>query len=121
MGYRSDVMFAFYPAGETETSEVAAWIEQHWPKAWCSIFEYDDRPIVTVKYDDVKWYDDAEYVQAAWAAVREFDEAFNTEEYPTYKAHWEMVRIGEDDDDTEYGGSMYREYRLGVRREITIY
>jgi hypothetical protein len=32
-----------------------------------------------------------------------------------------MVRIGEDDDDTEYGGSMHREYRLGVRREITIY
>ncbi len=121
MGYRSDVMFAFYPAGETETSEIAAWIDKHWPKAWCSIFEYDDHPLVTVKYDDVKWYDDYEYVQSAWAAVREFEEAFNTEEHATHRAHWEMVRIGEDDDDTERGGSMYREYRLGIRREIEIY
>jgi hypothetical protein len=121
VGYRSDVMFAFYPAGETETSEIAAWIDKHWPKAWCSIFEYDDHPLVTVKYDDVKWYDDYEYVQSAWAAVREFEEAFNTEEHATHRAHWEMVRIGEDDDDTERGGSMYREYRLGIRREIEIY
>jgi hypothetical protein len=107
MGYRSDVMFAFYSAGETETSEIAAWIE------------HDD--IITVKYDDVKWYDDYEYVQAAWAAAREFDEAFYTEEHATHKAHWEMVRIGEDDDDTERGGSMHREHRLGIRREIEIY
>jgi len=122
MGYRSDVMFAFYPTGETEASEIAAWIEQHWPKDWCSILEPDDWcQMVRIKYDDVKWHDDAEYVQAAWAVVREFEEAFNTEEHATHRAHWEMVRIGEDDDDTERGGSMYREYRLGIRREIEIY
>jgi hypothetical protein len=79
MGYYSDVMFAFYPAGETETSEVVSWIEQHWPQAWCTILPDDD--IVTVKYDDVKWYDDADYVQAAWAVVREFEEAFSTEKW----------------------------------------
>ena len=120
MGYRSDVMFAFYSANETETSEVVSWIEQHWPKAWCTILPDDD--IITVKYDDVKWYDDADYVQAAWAVVREFEEAFNTEEWePRFRANWEMVRIGEDDEDIERGGSMYREYRLGIRREITVY
>ena len=119
MGYYSDVMFAFYPAGETETSEVVSWIEQHWPQEIdCTILPDDD--IITVKYDDVKWYDDADYVQAAWAVVREFEAAFNTEEWPP-RAHWEMVRIGEDDDDTERGGSMYREYRLNIRREITVY
>jgi hypothetical protein len=110
MGYRSDVTFAFYPR-----DTMKGWLERHWPQEWCDLEETEDMVLVT--YRDVKWYDDAEYVQAAWAVVREFEAAFNTEEWPP-RAHWEMVRLGEDDDDIEHGGSMYREYRLDIRREI---
>jgi hypothetical protein len=120
MGYCSDVMFAFYPARETETSEIAAWIEQHWPKAWCSIFEYDDRPIVTVKYNSVKWYDDAGYVLIALATVQDFETAFDANGNNA-RAHWEMVRAGEDATDIEQTGSLGREYRIGVRVEIQVY
>ncbi len=118
MSYQSDVVFAFYPSAKGDGQAVSSWLMQHWPQAWCEVDAGEE--MVLVRYSDVKWYDDYEYVQAAWAAVREFEEAFNTEEHATHKAHWEMVRIGEDDDDTERGGSMYREYCLGIRRDIEV-
>lgn len=118
MGYCSDVAFAFYPADKKNTGEVVSWIEEHWPKAWCSITEHDD--LVLVKYSAVKWYDDAGYVLIALATVQDFETAFDANSNNA-RAHWEMVRAGEDATDIEQTGSLSRDYRIGVRVEIEVY
>ncbi len=110
MGYRSDVTFAFYPR-----DTVKAWLEQHWPQDWCDLEETED--MVIVRYSDVKWYADYEFVRAATAAVDAFARAFEADE-KTARAYWEMARIGENDADVERDGSSYNDYRLGIRREI---
>ena len=111
MGYRSDVTFAFYPR-----DTVKAWLEQHWPQDWCDLEETED--MVLVRYSDVKWYADYEFVRAAVAAVDAFAQAFEADEYETARAHWEMARIGEDEDDAERDGSSCHDWRLSIRREI---
>ena len=114
MGYRSDLLFAFYPVAPGDTS-VSSWIEQHWPKDWCEIEDADG--MVLVRYSDVKWYADYEFVKAAVAATVAFDVAFSTDEEGA-TAHWEMVRIGEDDADIERDGSPFHQYCLSIHREI---
>ena len=116
MGYRSELLFAFYPA-ETGDASVSSWIEQHWPKDWCEIEDADG--MVLVRYSDVKWYADYVFVQAAVAATVAFDVAFSTDEDDA-KAHWEMIRLGEDEEDVERDGSGRHLYRLGLRREIQV-
>lgn len=113
MGYRSDVVFAFYP-GEA----VRDWVDQHWPKAWCEIEEADD--LVLVRYSDVKWYEDFEFVQDARRAAEAFEREFEAGEYETARGHWEMARIGEDESDVERDGSPFRDFRLAIRRGIEV-
>ena len=124
MGYRSDVTFAFYP--RERKSElfpvIKLWVEENWPKDDIySIEVQHDTGVILVRYESVKWYDGFDFVNAAWAATKQFDETFDTASYADHQACWEYVRIGEDNDDTERGGSDYREYRLGVERSIVVY
>ena len=116
MGYRSDLLFAFYPVAPGDTS-VSSWIEQHWPKDWCKIEDADG--MVLVRYSGVKWYADYVFVQAAVAATVAFDVAFSTDEEGA-TAHWEMIRLGEEDEDVERDGSGRHDYRLSVRRKIKV-
>ena len=118
MGYRSDVVFAFYPSATGDGRAVSSWLMQHWPQAWCEIDAGEE--LVVVRYSDVKWYDDYEFVKEAMAATRAFAQAFEADEGRTARANWEMARIGEDDADIERDGSMYCDYRLAVRRDIEV-
>jgi len=118
MGYRSDVVFAFYPSAKGDGRAVSSWLAERWPQAWCEVEASEE--LVLVRYSDVKWYDDYEFVKAAWCAAHEFEEAFEAREDDP-RAHWEMVRIGEDDADIESGGSPYRDFRLRVRRDVEVF
>ena len=121
MGYRSDVVFAFYanPDKPDMMPAIKLWVEENWSRDGDPFIESHDS-IITAKYDDVKWYDDYGYVQAAWEDIKRFEAAFDTEEYQTYRACWEFARVGEDATDLDVGGSMYREYRLDIQRSIAI-
>lgn len=116
MGYRSDLLFAFYPVAPGDAS-VASWVEQHWPKAWCEIEDADG--MVLVRYSDVKWYADYVFVQEVATATVAFDVEFATDSDEA-AAHWEMIRLGEGDEDVERDGSGRHDYRLSVRREIQV-
>ncbi len=128
MGYRSYVTFAFYPKSEHDDlfPAIKLWVDENWPKTDGSDYEIcytETRPesnLVLVTYEDIKWYDDYDFVKKAWAATRLFEEAFDTETYETHRAHWEYVRMGEGSDDVEEGGSSFRDYRVGVERRIVV-
>lgn len=116
MGYRSDLLFAFYPVAPGDAS-VSSWIEQHWPKDWCKIEDADG--MVLVRYSGVKWYADYEFVKAANAATAAFEVAFSADEDGA-TAHWEMAQIGEEDADVGRDGSPFHQYRLSIYREILV-
>jgi uncharacterized iron-regulated protein len=118
MGYRSDVVFAFYPSAKGDGQAVSSWLMQHWPQAWCEVDAGEE--MVLVRYSDVKWYADYEFVRAAAAAVDAFAQAFEADEDRTARAHWEMARIGEDEADIERDGSPFMDYRLSIRRDIEV-
>jgi hypothetical protein len=118
MGYRSDVVFAFYPSATGDGQAVSSWLMQHWPQAWCEINEGEE--LVVVRYSDVKWYADYEFVKTARAAALAFERAFEADEDRTARAHWEMARIGEDEADIERDGSPFMDYRLSIRRDIEV-
>jgi hypothetical protein len=117
MGYRSDVVFAFYPSAKGDGQAVSSWLMQHWPQDWCEVDAGEE--MVIVRYSDVKWYADYEFVMAARVATQEFAQAFEADE-DTARAHWEMARIGEDDADVERDGSPFMDYRLSIRRDIEV-
>jgi hypothetical protein len=121
MGYCSDVVFAFYadPGKPEMMPAIKLWVEENWSRDGDPFIESNDG-IITVKYDDVKWYDDFDYVRAAWDDIKRFEEAFDTEDFDTRRACWEYARVGEDAHDIETGGSAYHHYRVGIRREIVI-
>jgi hypothetical protein len=100
-------------------SAIKLWVEENWPREADPFIESRDG-IITVKYDDVKWYDDFDYVKDVWAAIERFEAAFNTEDFETHRAHWEYARVGEGISDLDTGGSAYHHYRVGIRREIVI-
>lgn len=118
MGYRSDVVFAFYPSAKGDGQAVSSWLMQHWPQAWCEVDAGEE--MVLVQYSDVKWHDDYEFVRAARSAAAAFEKAFEADEDRTARAHWEMCRIGEDEADIERDGSPFMDYRLSVRRDIEV-
>lgn len=118
MGYRSEVVFAFYPKDDAMLPAIKLWVDENWPKDWPDIETKNG--MVVIRYTDVKWYDDHDFVKEADAALERFDETFNTEDYENHLANWDYVRIGVDLDDTEQGGSTYRDCRVRVERSIVI-
>lgn len=133
MGYRSDVSYLFYTgtrvvweANGANTREprgsfalLKLWFDENYPKhEYAEITEGED--YIRVQYHDVKWYEGYEEVEAVKKAVESFDKCFNTDNHDQMTGMWEMVRIGENDDDVERSGSEHHEWRLTVRREITL-
>lgn len=133
MGYRSDVSYLFYTgthlvkgADGTHTREpigsfaaVKLWFDENFPKhEYAEVTEGED--YIRVKYYDVKWYEGYDDVLAVNKAIESFEKCFNTDDYEQMAGLWEYVRIGESDDDVERGGSEHHDWRLNVRREITL-
>ena len=121
MGYRSDVTFAFYADADKPEMfpAIKLWVEENWPRGGDPFIE-PLTDIITVKYDDVKWYDDFDYVKDVWVAIERFEEAFDTEDFNTRRASWEYARVGEERTDLDSGGSAYHHYRVGISVSITV-
>jgi hypothetical protein len=127
MGYRSDVSIVFYGRGNGNDARLNTilklWFDENYPVAvakdeWCASIRQKDNAIV-VDYHDVKWYDGYEHPKAVSDALRTFDETFRCNE-PDARLAWEMVRIGEEDNDIETERSDYNDHILYVRRSIGI-
>jgi hypothetical protein len=133
MGYRSDVDYLFYTgtrlakgADGRHTHEsigsfavLKLWFDENFPKHdYATITVGDD--YIRVQYHGVKWYEGYEDVEAVKKATVSFDECFNTDDYDCMTGKWEMVRLGEEDNDIEHDGSPHHDWRLNIHREVTL-
>jgi hypothetical protein len=129
MGYRSDVKIVFYltegthekPQPALPFAALKLWFEETYPikeakEDWGVEIEYGEDYIL-LNYHDVKWYEGYQHPQDVTQAFEKFSNAFRSEERD-HRAQYEMVRIGEQDDDIERECSSYSDYRLCVERSI---
>jgi len=136
MGYRSDVRIVFYLThGCSDTITEAndnpkpllpfvalkLWFEENYPireaqHDWKAEIEYGDKHIL-LKYNDVKWFPSGDHVQAVEGVFEKFADTFNSHGRD-HRAQYEIVRIGENDDDIERDCSDFADHRLYVVRDI---
>jgi hypothetical protein len=133
MGYRSDVKVVFYltkgtidtpPTEDNPLVPFAAlklWFEENYPvmvakDEWGAEIDYGDDYIL-LKYTDVKWYPSYIHPQDVETLFEKFSDVFRSDERD-HRAQYEMVRIGESDDDIERECSGYADHRLYVVRDI---
>lgn len=121
MGYRSDVMAAFYVSKEEHFPVLKLWLEENFPMGmFHDNIRWFNKGMV-VEERDTKWYEDYDDVKAFDKAVRAYLLLVRSSEpeegSPSFC--YEFVRIGEnyDDIDTEYDG-IACEWLLGVDRSI---
>jgi hypothetical protein len=126
MGYRSDVVVAFYKRQGMQSDAVSApvlklWLDENYPIAeakgeWLAEVEVGTDAVL-VRYESVKWYSGYKHVEAVEAALERFAHTFDTtsDESP---AAYEVMRIGEELNDIEHEHSDWPDWRLDVRREI---
>ena len=123
MGYRSEVMAAFYTTNKDEAPLLKLFIEENWPKEgnltayeWLKSDEYFG---ILFCEEDVKWYESFPEVQAFDAFAEKFMEIADSEEKRS-DWHHEFVRIGEDFQDIEIKRSHYGDNILSVSRAIIV-
>lgn len=124
MGYRSDVRIVLYPE-RLRSKElwplVKLWVQENWPDdGLCGVDYNDSNTIAVVSYDDVKWYDDYDYVKDVLTTLERFIEIFDCDTSGEYRASYEFARTGEELNDIENYGTAYNDYRLGIMREMVI-
>jgi hypothetical protein len=134
MGYRSDVKIVFYltkgtidtpPTEDNPLVPFAAlklWFEENYPvmvakDEWGAEIKYGDYEHILVTYTDVKWYPSYIHPQDVESVFEKFSDTFNSDGL-NHRAQYEMVRIGENDDDIERECSGYADHRLYVVRDI---
>jgi hypothetical protein len=122
MGYRSDVVGAFYVSKEEHFPMVKLWLDENFPiKEFEGNVRWFNRGMV-LECSDVKWYESFPDVQSYMKAADTFIRLCNadvSEGTPTF--NYEFVRIGEDYDDVEVirEGSAC-EYLLEVSRGVMV-
>ena len=133
MGYRSDVHILFYIGHRVARDEhgevhqvpigplapIKLWFDENYPTHKYAKTEIGVNYIY-VTYHNVKWYEGCDEVEAVNKAITSFDECFNTDDYENMTGMWEMVRLGEEDDDVERRNSAHSDWRLNLRREVII-
>lgn len=118
MGYRSDIKLVFYTSNDSPTpfAAVKLWFDENFPK-----YDFGDVEVgqnyVLISYEDVKWYQGYDEVEAVNKAIETFVDTFNANEETGL--HYEMIRVGEELQDIEHDHSAYCHCLLDVRREIT--
>jgi hypothetical protein len=127
MGYRSDVTIIFYARGNSndagENAILKLWFDENFPVMvakgeWqASVRQKEDA--IVVDYEDVRWYDGYVHPKDVGDALHKFNETFECGEDTTRYA-WEMVRIGEEDNDIEIDRSDYNDHLLYVSRQIRV-
>ena len=133
MGYRSDVKIVFYltkgtvdvpPTEDNPLVPFAAlklWFEENYPVReaehnWRAEIEYGEDYIL-LKYDDVKWFPSGDHVQVVEGVFEKFTDTFHSNGRD-HRAQYEIVRIGENDEDIERDCSDFADQRLYVVRDI---
>ena len=123
MGYRSEVMAAFYTTNKDEAPLLKLFIEENWPKEGnLTAYEWlkSDKYFGILFYEeDVKWYESFPDVQAFDAFAEKFSEIADSEEKRS-DWHHEFVRIGEEYQDIEIKRSHYGDNILSVSRAIIV-
>lgn len=137
MGYRSDVVYAFYtPIKDAgRAAFIRAWCIEKKLTSIASDWGEEGRFIPEVgmlfSFESVKWYDDYEDVKVFMHAFREFWDAFCDDlparkniipaDYPASVEYaCEYVRIGEESQDIEELRSSESEYRVQLSRAIRL-
>ena len=122
MGYRSEVMAAFYVREAKHFPLLKLWLTSNFPMSQFSdSVRWFDRGMV-LNEKDVKWYEDYEFVKEFDEAVGKYLTLMDTEntgdDFPVFS--YEFIRVGENYEDitTVYEG-VDCECLLGVTREIT--
>lgn len=122
MGYRSNVMAAFYVKDAKYLPILKVWLTANFPmQEFEGSIRWFDRGMV-LSEEGVKWYDDDPDVKAFDEAVKKYlrlmDGDYTSNDFPVFS--YEFVRLGENYEDivTEYEG-VDCECILGVTREIT--
>jgi hypothetical protein len=136
MSYRSDVQIVFYltqgcsgdlteangnPHPMLTFPALKLWFEETYPikeakDEWSVEVEYGDDYILCI-YTDVKWYSDFDHPNNVSTAFEKFSAAFRSDERD-HRGQYEMVRIGENDDDINSDRSIYADCRIYVERSI---
>jgi len=123
MGYRSEVVAAFYTTNKDEAPLLKLFIEENWPKEGnLTAYEWiksDEHFGIIFHEEDVKWYESYPEVQAFDAFTEKFMEIADSEE-KRYNWFYEFVRIGEEYQDIETKGSYYSNNILSVSRAILV-
>lgn len=117
MGYRSDVKLAFYTSNESQIpfAAIKLWFDENYPKH--DFGEVDvGQNYVLVSYEDVKWYQGYDEVEAVNKAIELFCETFDANE--DTGAHYEIIRVGEELADIEHDHSGWCQFLMGVSRTI---
>ena len=123
MGYRSEVMAAFYTTNKEDAPMLKLFIEENWPKEgnlpayeWLKSDKYFG---IIFHEEDVKWYESFPDVQAFDAFAEKFMEIAEEE---NRKLSWsyEFVRIGEEYQDIETKGTYFSDNILSVSRAIMV-
>lgn len=112
MGYRSDVA---YVIGFGSMDERSTFIElvkhKNEEDMVAALDECDcedkDRPLITFRCDDVKWYESYPIVKGHERLMRYSTEVFEN------TAGWRFVRVGEDNNDVEINEDGCTEIRVG--------
>lgn len=131
MGYRSDVVYVFYTKRDHAKTFplLKLWFDENYPKDGpIAELDTDGRTFIRVTYESVKWYDGYTEVVEVEEAIERFNETFEANSEASAKDQdaqldisafaWEMVRIGEELNDTTHDGSAWHDYRLDVSRSI---
>jgi hypothetical protein len=127
MGYRSDVVVAFYTRQIPDPVPLPAlklWFDENYPvkeatTEWHAVVEVGTDAVL-VRYEGVKWYGSYMHVGAVEEAIERFTNTFDTtsDEAP---AAYEVMRIGEELNDIEHEHSDWCDFRLNARREIEFF
>jgi hypothetical protein len=121
MGYRSDVEILFYPQDPEDFAMLKLYVDETLPDKFevgdmtCNRWPQGNK-YLHLRLESVKWYPSYEDVIVYTECFDNWGERFGSPP----KFHFEFVRIGEDDGDTETQYSDDAEYALQSERSITL-
>jgi hypothetical protein len=106
MGYRSDVVIAFYAHEPEHNGVVSLWLKSNFPYEDWKLIDHEiteqDKPVYSFVFEvcGIKWYHNYPAVVRMRKLIEEFVELFCSEDNNI--AACEFMRSGEEDDDIEH-------------------
>ncbi len=120
MGYRSQVVAAFYAAEVKDFPVLKLWLNENFPmKEFGNCVRWFNRGML-FELDDVKWYDNYPDIKSFNEAVETFRDLFCVGNAQMLAGAYEFMRIGEDYEDIETMRDGDYDYVLNCLRSIDI-